>query len=79
MIAARTVARAQVTLSVVFLSGYFFVLSLFLTGKVSPPETWRDVLISLISVLTAGVLTIVHFWFSRSRSTGEPEKGGVQG
>jgi hypothetical protein len=63
----RTVAVAQITLSVVFLLGYFAMLALFITGKVATPVEWKDTLAALLSVLTAGVLSIVGFWFSRSR------------
>jgi hypothetical protein len=69
--AARVIAWAQVLLSVVFLMGYFIMVSLFVTGKVATPIEWKDTLAALLSVLTAGVLTIVAFWFSRSRTTVE--------
>jgi hypothetical protein len=63
----RTVAVAQVVLSVVFLVGYFTTLGLFLTGRVETPIDWKDTLAALLAVSTAGVLQILQFWFSRSR------------
>lgn len=63
----RLVGFAQVVMSVVFVTGYFCVLGLFLLGYVKAPVEWKDVLTALISLLTAGVLLILQFWFSRSR------------
>ena len=74
----RTVANAQIILSIVFLAGYFTMLGAILAGYIRTPEAWKDVLTALISVLTAGVLTIVNYWFSRQRSashSGEPGPG----
>lgn len=79
MTSARIVAGAQIGLSIVFLVGYFIMLTLFLLGHIRTPPDWRDQLSILLGVLTAGVTNVLAFWFSRSRSTGEPEKGGVQG
>jgi protein-S-isoprenylcysteine O-methyltransferase Ste14 len=70
----RTVAIAQVILSVVFIGGYFFILSSFLDGRIHTPPEWKDVLTALISLLTAGVLLILQFWFSRSRPQDPPKE-----
>jgi uncharacterized membrane protein len=67
----RLVGFAQVVLSVVFIAGYFVILSKFLDGKIATPPEWKDVLTALISLLTAAVLMICQFWFSRSRPQGE--------
>lgn len=67
MTAERTVAVAQILLSITFLVGYFVMLAMFITGKVATPIEWKDTLAALLSVLTAGVLMICQFWFSRSR------------
>lgn len=63
----RIITAAQVLLSVVFLGGYFAVLAVFLLGYVRTPETWKEALIALLGVITGSVLTIVAFWFNRSR------------
>jgi hypothetical protein len=65
--ADRTVAVAQIALSIVFLVGYFAMLSLFLLGYIRTPVEWKDQLGVLIGVLTAGVMLVLNFWFSRSR------------
>lgn len=63
----RTVAVAQIVLSVVFLVGYFVMLAMFITGKVATPVEWKDTLAALLSVLTAGVMLVLNYWFSRQR------------
>lgn len=66
---SRSVARAQILLSAVFLVGYFAMLALFLLGHIRTPPEWKDQLGILLGVLTAGVMLILQFWFSRSRPT----------
>ncbi len=65
----RTTAIAQVILSVVFIAGYFICLRDFIHGNIRVPVEWKDTLQSLISLLTAGVLLILHFWFQRQRNS----------
>jgi len=65
----RVVAIAQIILSAVFLIGYFAMLYLFITGNVATPLDWKDTLAALLSVLTAGVLLILNYWFQRQRQT----------
>jgi Zn-dependent protease with chaperone function len=67
----KTIATAQVGLSAVFLAGYFLMLALFLLGEIHTPPEWRDQLGILLGVLTAGVMLILNFWFSRHRPTGD--------
>lgn len=67
----RLVGFAQVALSTLFVGGYFVVLGLFVLGYVKTPEEWQEILKTLLSLLTAGVLLILQFWFSRSRPHGE--------
>ncbi len=73
MTSARSVAWAQVLLSAVFLSGYFAMLALFLLGYIKTPPEWKDQLGVLLGVLTAGVMLILQFWFSRSRPSEQKE------
>jgi hypothetical protein len=67
LITRRVVAGAQLLLSVLYLGGYFWVLSEFIHGKINVPVEWKDTIGALLSVLTAGNLQILQFWFSRSR------------
>ena len=68
------VMTAQVVLSAVFIIGYFFLLWQFMQGKVQVPDPYRDMFIALLGVLTAGVGTILGFWFARQR----PNDGAPQ-
>jgi uncharacterized membrane protein YccC len=65
----RIISYAQIGLSVLFLAGYFAVLVVFLMGYVKTPPEWKEALIALLGVITGSVLTIVGFWFSRSRES----------
>lgn len=69
MNADRITAIAQIVLSVLYVGGYFVMLGLFLLGYIRTPVEWKDQLGVLIGVLTAGVMLILQFWFSRSRVT----------
>jgi len=61
------VMTAQVVLSALFIGGYFYVLYLFLTGKVSVSSDFKEVVITLIGALTTGVALILAYWFQRQR------------
>jgi len=71
----RIITTAQVTLSIVYLAGYFWLLYLFAGGEIRTPAEWRDQMGVLMGVLTTGVPLIVNFWFARSRSTSVPPTG----
>lgn len=68
----RTVAFAQIGLSIVFIAGYFFVLALFVLGYIKTPPEWKEALIALLGVITGNIATIVGYWFSRQRQSQEP-------
>ena len=68
---SRIISFAQIALSVVFLIGYFGVLAAFLLGYVKTPPEWSQALTALLGVITGSVLTIVGFWFSRSRESND--------
>ena len=63
----RAIALSQIALSVLFFSGYFAVVVLFLLGHSQVPPELRDIFSGLIGLLSAGGLMILQFWFSRSR------------
>jgi Zn-dependent protease with chaperone function len=58
---------AQVVLSGLFITGYFFLLWQFMRGNVKVPADYKEMFIALLGVMTAGVGTILAFWFSRQR------------
>lgn len=70
------VMTAQVVLSAVFIGGYFLVLWLFMKGQVGVPETYKDSFLTVLGVLTAGVMLILNFWFSRHREQTPPSATG---
>lgn len=68
----RAIAFAQIAISIVFLVGYFFLLGMFVLGKARVDPEYKDIVNSLLSVLTAGVGAILYFWFQRSRPNAQP-------
>lgn len=64
-------AFAQVILSGIFIVGYFFVLWLFMSGSVHVPIEYKDAFTAYVGVLTAGVMTVLNYWFSRQRESRE--------
>lgn len=69
----RLIAMAQVALSVLFLTGYFIVLILFMLGYARIPVDYKEAFAGLLSLMTAGGLSILYFWFQRSRLAGVPD------
>jgi len=68
----RGTAYAQILLSCLFIGGYFIVLTMFVLGHAKPPVEYKELVSALLSVLTAGVLLILNFWFARQRESKEP-------
>lgn len=69
----RETAYAQIVLSIVFISGYFFVLYAFIEGRVKVPVDWKDAMMTLLGVLTASVVQVFNYWFSRQRMSTDPK------
>lgn len=69
----RETGYMQGFLTMLYLFGYFLTLHAFIEGRVKTPLEWQDTLKSLLAVLTAGVLSILYFWFNRSRSNAPTE------
>jgi hypothetical protein len=65
---------AQIILSVIFLAGYFWLLYDFIHGKILVSVEWKDTLQALLSVLTASVIQIMSYWFSRQRESTPPSQ-----
>ena len=65
-LAEKTSVWPQVTLSVVFTTGYFTILYQFLTGDVAIPTEHKESFMVLVGVLTAAMPTLMHFWFGSS-------------
>ena len=63
----KLLAYAQITLSGLFIVGYFTILFLFLTGNVTISLEWKDTIAALFGVVTGGVGVILAYWFARQR------------
>jgi hypothetical protein len=63
----RFIGISQLILSVLFLSGYFVVIILFMLGYANIPTDYKEAFAGLLSLMTGGGLTILYFWFSRTR------------
>lgn len=65
----KATAYAQIFLSVLFVGGYFITLWDFIHGRISVPIEWKETLQNLLALLTAAVLQIIGYWFSRHRQS----------
>lgn len=59
----------QITLSTVFIVGYFGILAALMGGYIRIPIEFKSEFSIMLGVLTAGVPTILAFWFGTSRSS----------
>lgn len=64
----------QVSLSALFVFGYFGILAALISGWAKIPTELHDVLISLIAILAAGVAQVMNFWFGSTRSSQDKDK-----
>lgn len=71
MVTDRFIAVAQLGLSVLFLTGYFAVIILFMMGLAKIPTDFKEAFSGLLSLMTGGGLTILYFWFQRTRAPPE--------
>lgn len=63
----KAIAYAQLILSVMFIGGYFTTLIMFMLGYARVPVDYKEAFSGLLSLLSAGALMLLQFWFSRSR------------
>lgn len=68
----RATAYIQALLSFLFIGAYFGILLEFMKGDVHVPAEFKDAFTALLGVLTATVVTIISFWFSRQRTSDAP-------
>lgn len=69
----RETGYAQILLSAIFIAGYFWVLYAFIDGRVKVPSDWKDAMMTLLGVLTASVVQVMGYWFSRQRTSTDPK------
>lgn len=65
-------AYVQAFLSFLFIGAYFFILIKFMNGGVKVPVEFKDAFTALLGVLTASVVQLMSFWFSRQRTSADP-------
>lgn len=65
----RLTAYAQLILTLVFLTGYFWVLTDFVHGKIGVPPEWKETLQVLLGVLTSNIGLLMSYWFQRQRDS----------
>lgn len=58
--------HAQIALSALFVTGYFGVLVMIMTGVISAEDAMKDVVILLLGLLVREIPTIMQFWFGTS-------------
>lgn len=63
---AKTNMMPQISLSALFVFGYFAVLWVLFSGTVTLAENMRDTANILLGVITAGIPMILRFWFGGS-------------
>jgi len=64
-------AYVQAILSFLFIGTYFFILIKFMDGGVRVPAEFKDAFTALLGVLTATVVNVISFWFSRQRQSSD--------
>lgn len=55
-----------------FIVGYFAILAAFMSGWVRVPVDFKDAFTALLGVITASVVQILGYWFSRQRPNTSP-------
>lgn len=70
MVPDSVVARFQFFLSVLWVTGYFVVLGMLVTGFANPDPRFDTTVNTLMGVLTASTTLIMGYWFARQRSAG---------
>lgn len=56
----------QIMLSIIFIGGYFGIMASLMSDSLKIPEDHVQLITVLLSVLTAGVVSIMQYWFGSS-------------
>lgn len=70
-LAIKTSITPQITLSMLYTSGYIAVLYMFLKGDVAVADSIKSEFNMILGVLTAGQVQIMNFWFGSSSGSKE--------
>lgn len=68
----KLIAVAQVLLSVLYTTGFFIILIMFMLGFAKVPDKFDNAFTGLLNLLTAAQLAIIYFWFQRQRGGAPP-------
>ena len=63
---AKVNMRPQMMLSLLFIGGYFIILSAFFVGRIEISPELKEPFLILLGVITANVPSIMQFWFGTS-------------
>jgi hypothetical protein len=63
---AKVNMRPQMALSLLFIGGYFLIMSAFFVGKIEISPELKEPFLILLGVITANVPSIMQFWFGTS-------------
>ena len=64
-------AWAQIGLSMLYTIGLFSIIIIVITGHASIPPDSKDIVNSILTLLTGGQVIIIGYWFSRQRQTAD--------
>lgn len=56
----------QITITALYISGYFVMTWCFVTGRVAVPAEHKDMVTMLVGMLTTAIPSILGFWFGSS-------------
>lgn len=59
----------QITLSIIFIGGYFGLVYMLFSGQIKIDDSIRDMANILLGVLTVNIPNIMQFWFGSSHSS----------
>ncbi len=65
-LATKTTIWPQVIISSIYSVGYFFVVGMFMAGKIQVPPEHSVMFGGLLGVLSAAQIQIMNFWFGSS-------------
>jgi len=69
--AVDTTILPQVLLSAIYTIGYFWLMSMLITGDVTIPDKISGMVMALIGIMTAAQAQIMNFWFGSSSGSKE--------
>ena len=71
---AITIMWPQITLTCLFVSGYFSLIYILLLSDVSLDSNMQTLLTALVSIMTAGMQQVLSFWFGSSKGSQDKDR-----